>query len=218
MDDDLQHPPEEIHKLIAKLEEGYDVVYGNPQQHPQNWWRNLASGLIKRVLAYVMGVRTLKYIGPFRAIRTNLRKAFLGFNKPEVIIDVLFSWGTHKFGSVDVEENMRPQGTSNYNLRKLVRTALTVLTGFSTAPLRITSLIGFIFMLGGIAAFIYVVIIYFSVGSVLGFSFLASLISLFSGAILFALGIFGEYQARIFERTSERPCFTIDNTTDGEGE
>ena len=218
MDDDLQHPPEEIHKLIAKLEEGYDVVYGNPQQHPQNWWRNLASGLIKRVLAYVMGVTTLKYIGPFRAIRTNLRKAFLGFNKPEVIIDILFSWGTHKFGSVNVEENLRPQGRSNYNLRKLVRTALTVLTGFSTAPLRITSLIGFIFMLGGIAAFIYVVIIYFSVGSVLGFSFLASLISLFSGAILFALGIFGEYQARIFERTSERPCFTIDNTTDGEGE
>jgi undecaprenyl-phosphate 4-deoxy-4-formamido-L-arabinose transferase len=218
MDDDLQHPPEEIYKLIEELEKGYDVVYGIPIQPTQSWWRRLTSWLIKRILSYVMGIKTLRNISSFRIFKTNLRKAFIGFNKPEVVVDVLFSWGTHNFGSVYVDETSRLHGKSNYNFRKLVSYAMTVLTGFSTAPLRFTSLIGFIFMLGGIVAFIYVLVIHFTAGSILGFSFLASIISLFSGAILFALGIFGEYQARIFERTSERPCFTINNTTDGAGE
>jgi len=218
MDDDLQHPVEEIPKLINKLEEGFDVVYGIPDRNPHNWWRNLFSRSIKRILAFVMGIKTSFDIGSFRAFRGDLRKAFMDFNKPEVIVDVLLSWGTKKFGFVKVREDPRKMGSSNYSFRKLFRLAITVLTGFSTAPLRFTSFIGFFFVLFGIGLFIYVLIIYFTVGSILGFPFLASMIALFSGAQLFVLGIFGEYQARIFDRTSQRPCFTISNTTDGENQ
>ena len=218
MDDDLQHPPEEIPHLIAKLEEGYDVVYGIPNTKVHNWWRTWFSSWIKKLLSFVMGVKSMRGIGSFRAFKSKLRKAFIGFNKPEVIVDILLSWGTHKFGYVSVEENPRLQGQSNYSFRKLMQLAFTVLTGFSTAPLRFTSFIGFFFMLFGMAAFIYVLVVYFTAGSVLGFSFLASLISILNGALLFALGIFGEYLARIFERTSERPCYSIDQTTDREAE
>lgn len=218
MDDDLQHPAEEIPKLIQKLEEGYSVVYGIPSRSPHNWWRNILSRFTKRILAFVMGIKYTFDIGSFRAFRGDLRKAFKDFNKPEVIVDVLLSWGTRNFGFVQVREDPRVIGSSNYSFRKLFRLAITVLTGFSTAPLRFTSFLGFFFVIFGLGLFIYVLIVYFTVGSILGFPFLASMIALFSGAQLFVLGIFGEYQARIFERTSQSPCFTISSTTDEEKE
>ena len=102
-------------------------------------------------------------------------------------------------------------GKSNYTLIKLVTTAIFVLTSFSTAPLRIASLIGFVMMLFGLALFIYVIASYLALGSLPGFPFLASTISLFSGAQLFALGIIGEYLGRIFDRSMERPQYVIGN-------
>ncbi len=209
MDDDLQHLPEEIHKLLEKLDEGYDVVYGSPASLPHSLWRNLFSRFTKRTLAYAMGVRTIRDIGPFRAFRADLRDAFANYQNPSVIIDVLLSWGTLKFASVTVNEDTRQIGQSNYNFFKLFGVALEILTGFSTIPLRLASLLGFIFTLLGLAVFIYVVVVFLTAGSVPGFPFLASIIALFSGAQLFALGIFGEYLARIFDRNMDRPPYVI---------
>jgi undecaprenyl-phosphate 4-deoxy-4-formamido-L-arabinose transferase len=213
LDDDLQHPPEEIPNLLAKLIEGYDVVYGIPRRRPHNWWRNGFSTFTKYVLSYVMGIKTIRDIGSFRVFRTYLRQAFENFNSPDLILDVLLSWGTSRFAAMLVDEAPRTAGKSNYNFRKLAHVALMVLTAFSTAPLRLASIIGFFFTLVGIAAFLYVLVVYFSAGSVPGFPFLASIISLFSGAQLFALGIIGEYLARIFDRTAARPSYTIGRVT-----
>ena len=209
MDDDLQHLPEEIHKLLEKLDEGYDVVYGSPASLPHSLWRNLFSRFTKRALAYAMGIRTIRNIGPFRAFRTDLRNAFANYQNPSVIIDVLLSWGTSNFASVTVNEDTRQIGQSNYNFFKLFGVALEILTGFSTIPLRLASLLGFIFTLLGLAVFVYVMVVFLTAGSVPGFPFLASIIALFSGAQLFALGIFGEYLARIFDRNMDRPPYVI---------
>ena len=103
--------------------------------------------------------------------------------------------------------------TSNYNFNKLLRTALLVLTGFSTVPLRIASGIGFIFTIFGMGVFIYVIVRTFHEGSIPGFPFLASIISIFSGVQLFTLGIFGEYLARIFNRSMNHPAYVIGETT-----
>jgi glycosyltransferase involved in cell wall biosynthesis len=213
MDDDLQHPPEEIHKLLGKLEEGCDVVYGIPVKLPHVFWRNIFSRLTKRILSWVMGIPTVRDIGAFRAFRTHLRKAFENFQSPTVILDVLLSWATTKFSTVKVEENPRETGASNYNFGKLFAQAMLILTGYSTGPLRFVSVLGFVFTLFGLALFIFVLISYFTGGSVEGFTFLASIISLFSGVQLFALGIFGEYLARIFDRSMERPSYVIGEVT-----
>jgi len=213
MDDDLQHPPEEIPLLLAKLDEDYDVVYGVPQKRPHSWWRNWFSVLIKRLLAQVMGIRTIRDIGAFRAFKTRLRKAFAGYSNPNVILDVLLSWGTSRFTAVTVDERPRETGQSNYSFSKLFRVTMIVLTGFSTVPLRFASMLGFGFTLFGIVVFLYVVIITLLQGSLPGFPFLASIISLFSGTQLFALGIIGEYLARIFDRSMDRPAYMIDDTT-----
>ena len=213
MDDDLQHPPEEIHCLLEKLEEGFDVVYGVPRKRPHSWWRNIGSSLTKLIIAAAIGNTSMRDVSAFRVFRTNLRQAFDGFNNTDVMLDVLLSWGTTRFSATPVDEQPRDDGRSNYNISKLLRLSLIYLTNFSTKPLRFSNIVGFFFTLIGFIGFIYVITIYFVEGSVPGFPFLASAIMVFSGVQLFALGIIGEYLARVFERTAGRRPYTIENTT-----
>jgi undecaprenyl-phosphate 4-deoxy-4-formamido-L-arabinose transferase len=160
-----------------------------------------------------MGIPTIKDIGAFRAFRTDIRRASELFQSPTVILDVLLSWGTTRFTTVQVEETPRLSGSSNYSFSKLVSQAMLILTGFSTLPLRLTSWIGFGFTVFGILILLYVLTQYFIAGSIPGFPFLASIVALFSGTQLFALGIFGEYLARIFDRSMERPTYVISEET-----
>ncbi|HNQ94798.1 MAG TPA: glycosyltransferase family 2 protein [Anaerolineales bacterium] len=208
MDQDLQHPPEEIPVLLKQLENGFDVVYGAPKKLPQGFVRNAMTANIKNILARVMGISSVKHISAFRAFRTELRNAFTNFQSPTLIIDVLLSWGTSRFTSVLVEIE-RPEERSNYNFSALVKAALLILTGYSTTPLRLASWIGFVMTVFGLGVFIYVIVISFMEGGIPGFPFLASIIALFSGAQLFALGIFGEYLARMFDRSMDRPTYIV---------
>jgi glycosyltransferase involved in cell wall biosynthesis len=207
MDQDLQHPPEGIPVLLAKIEEGFDVVYGAPKKLPQSFWRNVLTANIKRLLASVMGVPSVQNISAFRLFRTHLRSAFNNFQSPSLTVDVLLSWGTSRFSSVQVD--VASAESSNYNFSALVKATMLILTGYSTMPLRLASWIGFFMTLFGLVVFLYVVFLYFTVGSLPGFPFLASIIALFGGAQLFALGIFGEYLARIFDRSMDRPSYVI---------
>lgn len=208
MDQDLQHQPEDIPLLLEKLDEGYDVVYGAPKKLPQGFLRNLMTAGIKQILARVIGLPSVRNVSAFRAFRTNLRDAFANFQSPTLILDVLLSWGTTRFMSVPV--NIAQAERTSYNFRMLVRTAMLILIGYSTLPLRFASWIGFVMTLFGLGVFIYVLVVYFTAGSLPGFPFLASIIALFSGAQLFALGIFGEYLARMFDRSMDRPTYVID--------
>lgn len=212
MDQDLQHPPEEIPVLLAKIEEGFDVVYGAPKKLPQGFWRNVMTANIKRLLAKVMGVPSVQNISAFRLFRTQLRSAFENFQSPTLTVDVLLSWGTTRFTSVQVDVGSADR--SNYTFSALVKAAMLILTGYSTLPLRLASWIGFFMTLFGLVVFSYVIFIYFVAGSLPGFPFLASIISLFNGAQLFALGIFGEYLARMFDRSMDRPSYVIHETVD----
>lgn len=207
MDQDLQHPPEAIPLLLAKLQEGYDVVYGSPRKLPQGLWRNLMTAIIKWVLAKVIGLPSVRKVSSFRVFHTSLRDAFVNFQSPSLIIDVLLSWGTTRFTSVEV--NIAQAERTNYNFIMLVRTAMLILIGYSTLPLRFASWVGFAMTLFGLGVFIYVLTVYFTAGSLPGFPFLASIIALFSGAQLFGLGIFGEYLARMFDRSMDRPPYVI---------
>lgn len=212
MDQDLQHPPAEIPQLLAKLEEGYDVVYGAPRRLPQGFLRNIMTASIKWILAKVIGLPSVHNVSAFRAFRTHLRDAFAKFQSPSLILDVLLSWGTTSFTSVQVD--IAPAERSNYSFTMLVRTATLILIGYSTLPLRFASWIGFGMTLFGLGVFIYVLVVYFTAGSPPGFPFLASMIALVSGAQLFALGIFGEYLARMFDRSMDRPPYVIQEMTE----
>jgi len=210
MDDDLQHPPEEIPKLLDKLAEGYDVVYGQPDKEQHGLWRDVASRMTKLALASTMGAETARIVSAFRAFRTPIREAFQAYQGPFLSIDVLLTWGARHFTSVLTRHEPRKSGVSNYTFRKLVNHAFNMLTGFSLRPLQIVSGIGFGLALFGFGLLIYIIGRFLIQGtSVPGFPFLASTISIFSGAQLLAIGIIGEYLSRIHFRLMDRPTYVI---------
>ena len=175
MDDDLQHPPEEIPKLLAILEQECDVVYGTPAQLQHGLLRDLASLTTKLALQNMMGAEIARQVSAFRAFRAEVASAFRHYEGPFVSIDVLLTWGTNRFAATPVRHEPRAQGASGYTLRKLFIHAMNMITGFSTMPLQIASLIGFAFTLFGFGVLCYVLIRYFLQGTpVPGFPFLAS--------------------------------------------
>jgi len=149
MDDDLQHDPSDLPRLIAKLNEGYDIVYGVPRVRRQVWWKSIFSAIVKRAISSVMGVKTIRDISAYKAFRAELKQAFDSINSPDVQIDVLLSWSATRFASIEIEEAPRAAGTSNYNLGKLIKVSLLVLTNYTTIPLRIASILGFLFTIIG---------------------------------------------------------------------
>lgn len=210
LDDDLQHDPALIPVLLDKLNEGYEVVYGAPAAEKHGVWRDLASVITKATLSTVMNAKSARHVSAFRVFYTYLRDAFINYQGPSVSLDVLLTWGTSKFGYVEIPHHKREIGKSNYTFKKLVIHALNLLTGFSTIPLRMATGIGFLFLFFGIVIFLYVLIRFLIQGGVVpGFTFLASVIVIFSGVQLFTLGIMGEYMARMHFRLMDKPTYTI---------
>jgi undecaprenyl-phosphate 4-deoxy-4-formamido-L-arabinose transferase len=210
IDDDGQHRPEEIPKLLERLADGFDVVYGSPVAERHGLLRNAASKLTKLALRSTMGAQTARKVSAFRAFKTELRRAFEQFSGPYVCIDVLLTWATTRFDAVEVQHCARRHGRSNYTFWILVRHALNMLTGFSTFPLRVASFVGFTFTVLGAALLAFILLRYLIQGApVQGFAFLASSIAVLSGAQLFALGIMGEYLARMYSRMMDRPSYAV---------
>lgn len=218
MDDDLQHPPSQIAPLLAHLQKGHGVVYGVPRDRQQNAGRSLGSFLIRSALSSAMGVDTARHVSAFRIFHTYLRDAFADYQSPYVSIDVLLSWGTKDFSHTLVEHRPRTVGTSGYTFRRLANLAITMLTGFSVLPLRLASYLGFGLTLFGLMMLIYIVPIRFllygtGINDVPGFTMLATLIAIFSGAQMFTIGIIGEYLARMHFRLMNKPPYTVHITS-----
>lgn len=215
IDDDLQHPPEELPKLLAALEPNIDVVYGVPETEQHGLLRDLASVITKKALQASMGAEVARLVSAFRVFRTQLREAFGVYQGAFISLDVLLTWGTTRFAARRVRHEPRTIGVSNYTVRKLFTHALNMVTGFSTMPLQLASFIGFGFTLFGIGILVFVIVrVLVDGASVPGFAFLASIVALFSGATLFALGIMGEYLARMHFRLMQRPSYTVREITE----
>ena len=215
MDDDLQHPTSHIKDLLDKLAEGYDVVYGSPENEKHGLLRNIASLTTKLVLQGAMGAETARKVSAFRAFRTSLRDSFAHFQGPLVNIDVLLTWGTTRFVAISVTHAPRTIGKSNYTFGKLLTHAFNMITGFSTLPLRFATALGLL-----MTAFGFVILAYILVSQafafrfeVPGFTFTVSLIAIFAGAQMFALGIIGEYLARMHLRIMDRPVYIVKQVT-----
>lgn len=210
MDDDLQHPPEELPKLMQALTSEYDVVYAPPLKEQHGFLRDLASVVTKTALQGAMGAEIAQKSSAWRIFRTQVRDAFADYRSPLASVDVLLTWGTVRFSAIPLRHDPRAEGKSNYTFGKLVRHSFNMMTGFSIVPLQVASLAGFLFTIFGFLILIYVVGRYVLEGtSVQGFPFLASAIAIFSGVQLFALGIIGEYLARMHFRVMDKPTYVV---------
>jgi glycosyltransferase involved in cell wall biosynthesis len=210
LDDDFQTPPTEIPKLLKRLDEGFDLVYGARDKEQHGLVRNLASRLTKWALQHTMRARLARSITSFRAFRTDLMRDYPRNGPPAVLIDALLDWTAEKVTSVPVEHRQRETGKSNYSWSKLTKHAVNMVTGLSVVPLQLAVLLGFLTTFFGLCLFIFVIASYFLQGTkVPGFNFLAVVILLFSGVQLCVLGIIGEYLSRIYLRLLGKPAFVI---------
>jgi len=186
------------------------VVYGFPEHEQHGLLRVIASGLTKLALQRSMGAETARHVSAFRAFRTQARDAFASYHSPFISMDVVLTWATTRFVAIRVRHDPRQAGASNYTFGMLFRHTMNMMTGFSTLPLQLANLMGFLCTVFGGVILVYVVGRYLLYGtSVPGFPFLASIIAIFSGAQLLALGIIGEYLARMHFRMMERPTYTV---------
>lgn len=210
MDDDLQHPPEEIPVLLRALTPEIDLVYGVPLAEEHHALRSLASQLVKWALARTLRVRDARSVSAFRAFRAHLTPAFNQINGPHASIDVALSWATSRITATTVEMRRRADGRSGYTFRSLLRHAGNMVFGFSTSPLRLVTAVGLAVGLIGLALFAKLTFSYFSgATTVAGFTTIASMVALFASAQLVALGVVGEYVGRIHSGGMGRPTYII---------
>lgn len=218
MDDDLQHLPEQIPALLAPLEDPLvDLVYGVPSTEEHGAVRSMASRAVKSALA-AASVQNAQDVSAFRAFRTDLREGFLHVADAFVSLDVLLSWTTVGVRRAIVEMAKRETGASAYTLTSLIRHAFNMITGYGTVPLKIVTWIGVVFSMFGLALLLYVLIGFFTgTTEIAGFTTLASIIAIFSGAQLLSLGVIGEYLGRLHFRSMQRPMYLVRVDGGGDG-
>lgn len=218
MDDDLQHRPEEIHKLLEPLQNPLiDVVYGKAIDEEHTFLRNLTSQGVKRLLA-IMKVPNATDLTSFLAFRTDLRASFAHVADSAAYLDVLLSWTTNAVVQVDVVMDHRTSGISGYSWSSLFNLAWNMVTGYSMVPLTLVMYLGFGSFILGLVMFIVVMVQYFTTGpDVVGWSSLAAMTAMFSGVIMLSLGIIGEYLGRLHFRSMQRPTYVVRvDTTDSQ--
>jgi undecaprenyl-phosphate 4-deoxy-4-formamido-L-arabinose transferase len=215
MDDDLQHRPDQIPALLVPLARGkVDLVYGVPALEEHGFWRSAASRTVKKGLV-MAGVPAAEDVSAFRAFWTSQREGFTHVEDPYASLDVLLSWTTTSISRVVVQMDHRTVGTSTYSIRGLVRHALNMITGYSNVPLRLVAWLGGVCALLG-AVLGAVVLWKYAVGdtTVAGFTSIAAMVAVFSGAQMLSLGIIGEYVGRLHTRSTGRPAFLVKTDSD----
>lgn len=209
MDDDLQHRPSDVPVLVGALGPDVDLVYGVSTEEEHTIWRNVSSRVTKAAMRRTLGWDDADKTGAFRAFRTRLREGF-STRDPYVSIDVLLSWTTTRVRFVDVVMDKRKYGESNYTFFQLIRYAINTMTGYSTAPLRLVSFLGIGAAIFGSLALVWILGRYALQGAAVpGFAFLGSLVAIFGGTQLLALGVMGEYLGRIHFRTMGKPPYLV---------
>ncbi len=210
MDDDLQHSPADIIPLISTIEKNYDLVYATPEEEQHSKFRNIASVTTKYLLEKTLNIPRASDTSAFRIFNSQLIDVFKHHIGPFVDIDAILAWGTKRVGTITVQFRKRKYGQSNYSVLSLISHTIKMIESYSQVPLRISSMMGVIFFLFGMALLIRVLSNYYIYGgAVEGFTFLAVIIIIFSGIQLLAIGIIGEYIGRLHQRSMGKPIFLI---------
>jgi glycosyltransferase involved in cell wall biosynthesis len=213
LDDDLQHPPEEIPKLVNKIQEGFCVVYGQfiikHHSRIENFFSDLYQILKRHILDLPQGTNTSN----FAIYSSNVIKNMVRINSSYVFLPALVrsSAPGNKIANVEVNHHSRKYGKSNYNIRKYIQHSLNLIINYSALPLQLIGIIG---ILAGICSFIYGLYILSryllnpTLG-IVGWNSTMVALTFLGGLILFSIAIIGEYLRRILTEVSHGQKFVI---------
>jgi len=212
IDADLQNPPEEIPKLVAKMEEGYDVVGSIRVQRQDSALRKIASRIVNRMTALATGVQLSDYGCMLRAYSRPVVKVLSESREISTFIPVLADLFAGRVTEIPVAHSERKHGESKYSLFSLVRLQFDLMTSFSVLPLRVTMGIGVVMAVVSMLLALVLLagrLIYGHEWAVSGVFTLFALVFFFLGVQLFAIGLLGEYVGRIYQEVRNRPRFVI---------
>ena len=209
MDDDMQTHPSQISKLIFKMEEGFDLVYGCYPNKKNSAMKNLSSKLNEVSSRILLGRPKDIVSSNFWMITKQVRDEVIRYDSFNPYIDGIFYRTTHNIGNVEVEHFKREVGTSNYTLRKLLKLWLAY-WNYSVIPLRISSVLGGISAFGGfLAALIIIIKKLIDPTVTVGWSSTICIVIVFSGLILMVLGIIGEYLGKMIMILNRTPQYIV---------
>ena len=211
MDDDLQNPPEEVGKLLAEIEKGYDIVYARYDNRQDPWIRRLASNLHGTLSRVFLRKPDTLSLSTFRVISRFLYREIIEYRGPMPYIDAIVLRLTTNIGSVVVHHATRHSGKSNYTLAKLLTLWGNALVGYSLIPLRLIGALGiFLVVLGSLHGGLLVFdTVMPSRADPSDYERLTAVIIFFRGLQLVATAIVGEYVGRNFLHLNRDPQFVV---------
>ena len=210
LDADLQNPPEEIPRLVAKLEEGYEVVGGWREERQDPWFRRAGSDLINRLTSFTVGVKMNDYGCMLRAYRRGIVRQIIECDERSSFIPALANSLAKRTAEIEVGHSDRFSGQSKYGLLKLLRLSFDLITGFSLLPIQMMSLAGILVALAGMGFGVFLLVRRFFVGPESeGVFTLFAILFMFIGILILAVGMVGEYVGRIYLEVRRRPTYRI---------
>ena len=210
LDADLQNPPEEIPKLLSKVEEGYDVVGGVRVSRQDSLPRRFASLVVNRVTVAITRMRLTDFGCMLRAYSRDVVDEINRTEEAATFIPALGQSFARNPTEIEVAHAPRTGGESAYSLYRLIRLNFDLMTGFSSVPLQLFGILGTFVALGGIAFGIFLFARRLIVGAeVEGVFTLFAILFTLLGIAMAGLGIVGEYVGRIYEQVRGRPRFSV---------
>ena len=216
IDADLQDPPDLIPEMIKWWEQGYEDVYAKRKTRGrESWLRKRLSLLFYRLLQSSSRFDVLQNVGDFRLLDRSCINALRQMRESERYTKGMYSWIGFKKKEVVFDRGDRVAGTSSWSFRQLFSLAIDGITSFTSLPLRISTVVGFIVSM---LAFIYMIYIFIKAliwgDPVQGYPSLVILLLFLGGIQLLSLGIIGEYIGRIYNETKNRPDYIVRNFND----
>jgi glycosyltransferase involved in cell wall biosynthesis len=210
LDDDLQNPPQEIAKLFARINEGYDAVFASYRRKKDKIYKNLGSRLVRRLTQKIFNLKNDLRFSSFRIIRREIVEEIKRMNTPYPYISGMILTVTRKVANAEVEHKKRQFGRSNYSLRKLVKLALNLLINYSTYPLKVISFGGIVISIVAFSIGVFVFIRKLMDESIrAGWTSTVMLISFFASMFFLIAFIFGEYLKRILAEVENNKQYAV---------
>lgn len=218
MDCDLQDPPEEVPKLLAKAQQGFDIVVARRMNRQHKWWKRKTSALYYKVFGMLSGMKLDSSVGSFRIMSRSVVDGFCSMRESYRMFAGLIDWLGFRTGYVDVQHAARYEGETSYNLTRLIKMALDGMISFSNRPLYISIGAGLLLSVLSSLYGAFLIIRYLldpGANTVAGWLSSVTLTTFIGGLILLNQGVLGIYLGRLYNQAKGRPLYVVDRVIVG---
>ncbi|MDQ8180875.1 glycosyltransferase family 2 protein [Pelagicoccus sp. SDUM812005] len=217
IDADLQDPPELLKPMFDRLQEGFDVVYGQRESREgESWFKLATADAFYRLMEKLSDTRIPRDAGDFRLIRRCVLEAYLSMPERHRFVRGMIAWAGFRQVAFPYARAARKTGETNYPLSKMLRLAVDAITGFSIVPLRFCGILGLLSIFVSFCLLVYVGLSYFVFGSTRGWASIAAIVTFFGSVQLISLSLIGEYIGRSFMELKRRPIYFVSESVNSD--